>query len=162
MGRVGKVSKVEQVFDIQLGYLWEHREEVTPTADDNLESAFNKLKPLPGYGPFIAYEIITDLRHTRYLEHAKDIMTWANPGPGATRGIMRLADMSVKDKRPKREECIDVIAYLVVESLIHIPNWMPPFEARDVEHSLCEWDKYERTRLGEGRPRSKYIPPDLS
>jgi len=27
---------------------------------------------------------------------------------------------------------------------------------REIEHSLCEFDKYERTRLGEGRPRAKY------
>jgi ppGpp synthetase/RelA/SpoT-type nucleotidyltranferase len=31
------------------------------------------------------------------------------------------------------------------------------FEMREVEHSLCEFDKYERTRLGQGRPRSKYV-----
>ena len=27
---------------------------------------------------------------------------------------------------------------------------------RCIEHSLCEWDKYERVRLGQGKPRSKY------
>ena len=27
---------------------------------------------------------------------------------------------------------------------------------RCIEHSLCEWDKYERVRLGQGTPRSKY------
>ena len=27
---------------------------------------------------------------------------------------------------------------------------------RTIEHSLCEWDKYERVRLGQGTPRSKY------
>ena len=34
----------------------------------------------------------------------------------------------------------------------HVPN----LEMREIEHSLCEFDKYERTRLGEGRPRAKY------
>ena len=29
-------------------------------------------------------------------------------------------------------------------------------EMRDIEHSLCEFDKYERVRLGQGAPRSKY------
>jgi len=27
---------------------------------------------------------------------------------------------------------------------------------RDIEHSLCEFDKYERVRNGEGVPRGKY------
>ena len=29
-------------------------------------------------------------------------------------------------------------------------------DMRTIEHSLCEWDKYERVRLGQGTPRSKY------
>jgi hypothetical protein len=45
-----------------------------------------------GLGPFLAYEIVTDLRFTALLENAPDIMTWANPGPGAKRGITRLLD----------------------------------------------------------------------
>ena len=32
----------------------------------------------------------------------------------------------------------------------------PRFEARDIEHTLCEFDKYERVRLNEGKMRSKY------
>lgn len=31
------------------------------------------------------------------------------------------------------------------------------FELREIEHSLCEFDKYERVRLGQGRPRSRYL-----
>ena len=31
-----------------------------------------------------------------------------------------------------------------------------------IEHSLCEWDKYERVRLGQGRPRSIYRPTLLT
>lgn len=32
----------------------------------------------------------------------------------------------------------------------------PPFELREIEHSLCEFDKYMRVVLGEGTPRQKY------
>jgi hypothetical protein len=31
-------------------------------------------------------------------------------------------------------------------------------DMRTIEHSLCEWDKYERVRLGQGRPRAKFKP----
>jgi hypothetical protein len=37
-------------------------------------------------------------------------------------------------------------------------NEFPAWEMRDVEHTLCEFDKYERVRLGEGRPRSVFRP----
>ena len=29
-------------------------------------------------------------------------------------------------------------------------------EMREIEHSLCEFDKYERVRLGQGTPRGRY------
>ena len=29
-------------------------------------------------------------------------------------------------------------------------------EMREIEHSLCEFDKYERVRNGEGKPRGLY------
>jgi hypothetical protein len=32
------------------------------------------------------------------------------------------------------------------------------FEMREIEHSLCEFDKYERVRNKQGAPRSKYYP----
>jgi hypothetical protein len=41
----------------------------------------------------------------------------------------------------------------------YLPEWFPKLEMRDIEHSLCEFDKYERARLGHGKPRSRYIPP---
>jgi hypothetical protein len=32
----------------------------------------------------------------------------------------------------------------------------PRFEMRDIEHTLCEFDKYQRIRLGQGKMRAKY------
>lgn len=33
---------------------------------------------------------------------------------------------------------------------------MPPFEMREVEMSLCEYDKYVRLLLGEGKSKRTY------
>ena len=33
---------------------------------------------------------------------------------------------------------------------------MPMIHAQDLQNCLCEFDKYERVRLNEGRPRSNY------
>jgi hypothetical protein len=35
-------------------------------------------------------------------------------------------------------------------------SFLPTLEMREIEHCLCEYDKYERVRLGEGRPRAKF------
>ena len=65
----------------------------------SMEKACRILQKIPTIGPFIAYEMACDLRHTRILSHARDILSWANPGPGAKRGIHRLK--TGKAKWPK-------------------------------------------------------------
>jgi len=167
-------DKIHQIFEICLPKLWQNRRLLEPIDGNTLEIAFNRLcSHTPGYGPFTSYEVITDLRHTRYLQNASDIMTWANPGPGAKRGICRLLGLQVRTTNggtpsleirhqyPKREEYIEYMKFILNISGVYLNSWISPLEMRDVEHSLCEWDKYERTRLGEGRPRSKYVPPHL-
>lgn len=154
-------DKIHQIVDICLTQLWQNRDELTPVPGDTLEMAFNRLcKHNPGYGPFIAYEVITDLRWTRYLCDATDIYTWANPGPGAKRGLHRILGMPVNEGRISNDE---YIAHM--RDLLHmserLPKWMPKLEMRDIEHSLCEFDKYDRARLGHGKPRNRFVPPHL-
>lgn len=116
------------------------------------------LKQIPMVGPFIAYEIACDLRFTPLLREATDVLTWANLGPGAKRGLLRLGmepdnESMVKLYRLAIEE--EMVDYHVVE---HFPfnHKFPPFELREIEHSLCEFDKYMRVKTGVGRPRQKY------
>lgn len=159
-------TKTEQIFDIAFGVLWEKREELAPHPLDTLEEAFNRFKAgkVPGFGDFLIYEVISDLRWTRYLQNATDILSWANPGPGAQRGIMRLAGQPVKSiPKPKRDECIAAMRLLVGIQYDYLRYTLsfPVMEARDIEHSLCEWDKYQRVTYGEGKMRSKFIPPHL-
>jgi len=157
------MDKIMYVFGVSAFDFWMNRHRLWK-ADDTLKSTFNRILSIIGYGPFLSYEVVTDLRHTKYLKDAGDIMTWANPGPGAQRGVLRLCDISnFKDSaHPPSVDisfCIDVMRHLLDKSVGYMPDWMPLLEMRDIEHSLCEWDKYERVRLGQGRPRSKYRPP---
>ena len=170
-------DKVWQVFGLCFTQLWNNRRKLEPQPGDTLETAFKRLAGHnPGYGAFIAYEVITDLRHTRYLEDAVDIYTWANAGPGAMRGINRLLGNPVYNSKkefwgkpkdtsnyPKKEEYIEYMRRLLAmsEASKYLPGWMPALEMRDIEHSLCEWDKHERTRTGQGKPRSRFVPPHL-
>jgi hypothetical protein len=158
-------TKIEQIFNISFAILWNKRRELEPQPGDTLEMAFNRLDgKVPGYGHFITYEVITDLRWTRYLCNAADILTWANPGPGAIRGIVRLMGQDARHGTkdfPSRAECIMAMRTLLELSPEYLAYWMDPLEMRDVEHSLCEWDKYMRVLTGEGKPRSKFVPPQL-
>lgn len=123
----------------------------------SLEQAWEWLRQFPYMGDFMAYEVITDLRHTALLDRAPDIMTWANPGPGAMRGLNRILGRPLNHSQPKHVFVCEMRRLLDV-SLEKWPNneTYPALEMRDIEHTLCEFDKYERARLGEGRPRGVY------
>ena len=160
-------DKIHQVFNKCANHLWDNRRYLEPKPGDTLWQAFDRIaSKVPGIGPFIAYEIISDLRWTRYLEHAKDIQRWANPGPGAKRGIKRIYNIPIKDNHSAHKDeypsdydgLVRVMKYLMHLLNCGKPPKFPDFEMRDIEHSLCEFDKYERVRTGEGRPRSVFNP----
>lgn len=158
-------DRTSQIWDYAFGKLWEKRKELEPVSGDCLESAFFKClnARIPAFGPFIWYEVITDLRHTRYLNNASDIMTWANPGPGAARGLARICNVFQKGKPVPipRSQQLDLMRKLLWNSMNWRANYVPSLEMRDIEHSLCEWDKYERVMAGEGHTRQVFIPPEL-
>ena len=121
----------------------------------SLKDMWEMLLGYPFLGPFLAYELATDFRHT-YIGHlAQDIDTWANAGPGAMRGLNRIHDRPLTYTSKKHDWCAEM-RYLLDISPKYTAFSRPTLELRDIEHSLCEFDKYERVRLGQGQPRSKY------
>jgi hypothetical protein len=123
-----------------------------------LQETFNDLRMIYCVGGFMAYEMVSDMRHTPLLNTATDIMTWANPGPGCKRGLQRLGMLWKRD-----EDAIESMKDLLRHSwnergLVNcsLPLDFPNLEMRDIEHSLCEFDKYCRVKFGEGKPRSKF------
>lgn len=117
-----------------------------------LEEAWDWFRQHRGIGDFLAYEIVSDLRHTKYLSNAPDITTWANAGPGALRGLTRLWGYQPKTQRiqgynfPKRHALEAMQMLLKKAHDINRPSW----EMREVEHWLCEFDKYCRIKEGQG------------
>ena len=102
----------------------------------------------------MAYEAVTDMNYTPVLAEAVDKNTWANAGPGAKRGLNRIHDRDLKygraDWNKEMKQLLEHKEYFVRRDL----NISHIIDMRCIEHSLCEWDKYERVRLGQGRPRS--------
>ncbi len=125
-----------------------------------LQEAHKDLTRYEGLGGFMAYEVVCDLRYTSVLKEATDIMTWCNPGPGCIRGLYRIAGIEIPNKSnatsppilPGWQDTMEELLKLLSRKL---PK-LPAFEMREVEHSLCEFDKYERLRLKEGKSKRKY------
>lgn len=120
----------------------------------SLEEVTEWLAQMEGLGHFMAYEVVTDLRHTFLLEEAPDIMSWANPGPGCEEGIRRLLGTPAGG----RSNMIAVMQE-ILELSQDPENWpaeYPALEMRDVEHVLCEVGKYLKTKAGEGTPKQLF------
>ena len=71
------------------------------------------------------------------------------------RGLNRVYNRPV-DKHVKSGQNIVEMRELLKASPDFLHGQVPDLEMRDIEHSLCEFDKYERVRLGQGKPRSLY------
>lgn len=144
-------SKIESIVDV-CSHVWAIRDAIKNTARDTrrLEATFKLLTTLRHIGGFMGYEIVTDYRHSRLLLDAIDVRTWANPGPGCIRGLRRL------DPEMRPSDALGRMTYLLEESQYNLENHVPPLEMRDIEHSLCEFDKYCRVYFEEGKPRSKF------
>jgi hypothetical protein len=143
----------------------------------SMESVWDWFRRYPRSGDFMAYEIVTDLCYTDILKDAPDRMTWANAGPGAIRGLNRIHGRPLEQQHPKRktnEEMQNLLS--LSKTAMHWPQMgdgpyqyvvtrdgqravdgkYPEWDMRTVEHTLCEFDKYERIRLGEGSVKGVY------
>jgi hypothetical protein len=146
------------------GYFERARAEQNPVFFDTLEKWTDWLTGFHGLGGFMAYEIVTDLRWTIVAEGSKDIMTWANIGPGCARGLSRLYyddHTHAHDFMSDKYRALDVMRWLLglSKSEEYWPQDEVKWEMRDVEHWLCEFDKIQRCRKGEGRIKRWYRGP---
>jgi hypothetical protein len=143
--------------------VWAERKRLVQVCKDDcrLQALWDELCKFDNLGGFMAYEIVCDLRYTYLLSNASDVSTWTNLGPGANRGLARVlgekmpvnkVGKMIPNIRPDRVEQVHKLLLMIRKKL---PS-MPRFEMREIEHSLCEFDKMERARLGDGRLKRKY------
>jgi len=155
-----------------VSHIWKARESILSRLHENLakgesslEATWLILRDYPYMGPFMAYEVVTDLRHTYLLENANDIMTWANAGPGAMRGLNRLTGRPLDYSRKSHPWCKEMQDLFEQVKKILAPSIIfrngANYEMREIEGGLCEFDKYSRIYKNEGRTRSVYKHNDL-
>lgn len=157
--------KLEAICD-RIENVWNDREHLASgfshygEGEVTMQGVHEALTQYDGLGGFMAYEIVCDLRYTKFLRKAPDKLTWCNPGPGAIRGLYRIAgedfekgNNSTSPPRPKDwQPRMQMLLHMARVKLPH----MPPFEMREIEHSLCEYDKYSRALEGDGKMKRTY------
>jgi hypothetical protein len=145
-----KLTGVTQAFWNWFHRGWKKHEGPYPVT---MEGMTRWLATFDQLGMFMGYEVACDLRHTMYLEDAVDVNLWANPGPGARRGLSRLWTDSPDEMKFSEIRAVEAMRKLLDMSRTRFIN--NDWEMREVEHTLCEFDKYERIRQG-GRGKRVY------
>lgn len=156
---MGLIAPKEQVVaELFMEPLWKQKDDlVVHVLSNKLQDMHKALKLFKGFGGFMAYETVTDLNYTPVLRGATDRFTWANAGPGAVRGLNRLMHRPLERSMPPHVSNVvmqEILSYAGHYLEEHVP--FQHVDMRCIEHSLCEWDKYQRIINKQGKPRSAY------
>jgi hypothetical protein len=152
------MDKAVYLVEHVLNPLWAERNSISKSIQyvPRLAAVHKLLASYNGLGSFMAAQVIADLKYVRPLWKAEDWDFWAASGPGSRRGLNRVYGRPVD--APWKED-----VWLATLHALHIAvsgftstHKMPTLHAQDLQNCLCEFDKYMRVKLGEGRPRSLY------
>ena len=108
-----------------------------------------------GWGSFMAGQVIDDWSWTPLLAHATDTYTWAPQGPGSVRGMNRLLERA-EDAAIDARTWLSTLRHLRQDVVKALGDGAEDVTLHDAQNILCEFSKYEKARLGTGRPRSVY------
>ena len=157
-------QKLEAICE-RLDAIWEGMPELLEDIDKlrkpyRMQDVHEMLTRFDGMGNFMSYEVVCDLRYTYLLDNALDKCTWCNPGPGAVRGLYRVLERDFKKGNntvapPTPDDWQEQTCELLKFAQRKL-NKLPPLEMREIEMSLCEYDKYERILFADGRGKRKY------
>lgn len=118
---------------------------------DTLAAQYDHLRTVPFIGYFTGYQKMQDLKFTHIAEGVKDFDTWCVAGPGAIRGLNRMHGRPVADRSTKVDYHREILDLRAVQGDF-TDHYLT---ASDVQHWLCEYDKYHRIQEG-GRMKRRY------
>lgn len=131
----------------------------TPPEERTLEGTWDCLREFPYLGSFMAYQIISDLIHTCWLDKASDMYTWAALGPGSTRGLGWLvAGTPDFYSMGSKANCVEMRKDMQELVAASEQAWGRKWTMQEVQHWLCEHDKYLRATGGQPQKRKFQLP----
>lgn len=135
--------------------MWEARYRLRPKISDTLNGYHMLLGQFHGLGSFMAAQVVADLKYAPPLATVSDWETFAASGPGSRRGLSRVRGLLL-DHSWTEESWRMELGRLRGEMKPWLEASDLELHAQDLQNCLCEFDKYERVRLGEGRPRARF------
>lgn len=132
---------------------------------ETLEETFNNLITLPGFAAFSAYELVTELTYTKHLKDVPDLNTWCAIKQGSFRGLSRVLGTAYRSKRTDHHPgsvavCIELLTK-ARKDLVRHDKMFKQLTLRNIEDSLCEFDKYCRAVENNGVGMRQFNPGRL-
>jgi hypothetical protein len=151
-------GKANYLIDDVFGPMWSQRKEIRKAylSCDYLRNFHEYLSEFYGMGSFMAGQVVADLKYGHPLNKAQDWWTWAAMGPGSLRGMNRVLGIEVTNRMTQKEWERYLVQLQVLIAPLVKKAGMKRLHNQDLQNCLCEFDKYERVKLGEGRPRSLF------
>lgn len=152
----GKKEKKSTYLASSLSKIWSERKSIRYVRWEGLQKFHTRLMSQYDVGSFIAAQVIADCKYAGDMRLAEDWWSFCASGPGSKRGLNRVLNFDPKAKWDE-DAWRSCMADLQedIDRLIKRAQ-MPMLHAQDLQNCLCEFDKYERVRLGEGRPKQRY------
>lgn len=150
-------DKQAYIAETVIGDLWRRRDIFARHfvgGDPQLQRTHELIMRSNGWGQFMAYQAVVDMRFTNLLRHAGDAQSWAAAGPGTLRGLNRLYGRGLNAAICQSQALIEMRA---IAELVY-PETGVEMDFSDIPNCLCETDKYLREMMGQGHPRTKYVP----
>jgi hypothetical protein len=124
--------------------VWNDRHELVETilADNSIEKTVKLFMRYPGYGGFLGYEFAMDMEMLGFLSDPEDKHTWANPGPGARRGLNFVFGRDRNERFKSGQALAEMqTLYEVMQEILedHVYDYL---DMRFIENGLCETSKY--------------------
>lgn len=153
---IGEIDKTEMVISRVCQPLYDNPPKLDFTS---MQRSVEALLPYWGFSTFMAGQVVADLRWAANGSLAspwKDAADWAPVGPGSARGLNRLVGRPIKTP-VKQNEFLPLLRELIGKARKELPGAIHRrLEGIDWQNTLCEYDKYTRALLGEGRPKQVY------
>jgi len=147
-------NKVDSILDLVIAVADKSAEILKCSS---MRDTWARLTRFDGIGSFLAGQIVSDLARQGVGMEWPDAGTWAPIGPGSARGINRLLGRP-KDRRVPQAEFELLLPELMTALEPRVRGlWKDRgLVAMDIQNCLCEFDKYRRLTLGEGKVRARY------
>jgi hypothetical protein len=161
--RIGRIdNKARYQVECVFAPLWRDRQKLRPRPGETLAEWHRLLGAYSGIGDgFYSAQIVADMKQVVPLKSAKDWWTFAASGPGSKRGLNRILDRPPESPWREAEWLYELKTLNDAVAPELRKMGIGKLCAQDLQNCLCEFDKYERVRLGEGKPKRRYHPTDI-